>query len=130
MTTLSIDPGISTGIGIVDDSWEILKTAISQPHDLDQYVKPGCDFLAEFFIDRVVIENTPTPTFSEMNRELIAVLTKLRTWYPQAIWIRPGTWKTHAVYYSPLPKSLSAHEKDAVRLAYYVFATNGVGEPV
>lgn len=126
MSILSIDPGICTGWALLDDEWEPLETGTCQPDGLEEALHPDSLHLNRFQIEATVIEETPIPSFSEMNRQLLDVMTNLRSWYPDAIFVRPGVWKNSPAYYISLSNTLTIHEKDAVRLGLYFLSTREV----
>lgn len=116
---LAIDPGLTTGWALVSTDWEVKSSGGLAPENLDELNPRNLPPLIG-----VIIEDTPIPTYSQLDRKLQEIQSTLRSWFPEAQWIRPGVWKNHPVAHEPLEKSLSPHQKDAIRMAFYFLATH------
>ena len=122
MRILGIDPGITTGYTLVDETGEILASGNLEPEDLDESVL--VTYAQEIGI-QAVIESTPIPTTSAMNRRLLEVSQKVWGLFPEAYAIIPGVWKQNRLVTAlKIPNEweeaiLTPHQKDAYRIAMY-----------
>jgi predicted RNase H-like nuclease (RuvC/YqgF family) len=119
---LAIDPGILTGLAFFDEEGNLSesRTIHFEEFDLlDQYRQ-----MAEDGLLTVVIEDTPTPTQSKMNRSLFAILSELRTFFPDAVYVKPSWWKAHPAHkmhigFGYLGKDATQHQRDALKLGLW-----------
>lgn len=68
---LSIDPGISTGVAVLNSHGTLIHSTTFGPGELTKENLCGWGIIT-------VIEDTPVPTLSKMNRQLGDVLSTLR----------------------------------------------------
>lgn len=110
MKILALDPGISTGWCLIEDS-RLLNCGTLNPNQVFQTPFPKADI--------VVIERTPVPTLGTMNRILRRVVTSLESRYPSAVFYQPGEWKPIMVKTTKPNPQMTKHAFDAYRLALY-----------
>ncbi len=125
MPILSIDPGITTGYCLVGVDGLIIESGNLQPEDLPESILVSYSKDTEL---RVVLEDTPIPTHSQMNQRLLEVKNFLLNLFPHATQVLPGVWKTNlSIANLSLPKDreMTQHEKDAYRLAMWYFILPG-----
>ena len=129
---LSIDPGITTGFAVLDDSGEVLSTSVWGTAELKTSLDALIRYLytAGYGID-AVIEKMPSTggvgplalKLEAVRREIAAVISE--TYEIPTHNILPGTWKTSRVARTTtLPKkwadeSLTTHQKDAIKMGRY-----------
>lgn len=122
MFILSIDPGITTGYALIEDG-TLKESGNILYEDLE-------DSILAFYRDQqdlaVVIEETPTPTMSRLDKSLKEVVGWMYQSFPSAVWISPGVWKQNRSIInlsipilSPEFGTPSPHQKDAYRLGMY-----------
>lgn len=115
---LSLDPGITTGGAVFDLDGDLLYTfTLSAERILEDSALNLTPKVAE-----AVIEETPVPTQSKMNKLLGQVLQKIDETFPEAVKITPGEWKTSRFGKEKRETESSVHEQDAVRLGKYYIA--------
>lgn len=116
---LAVDPGITTGICILRDDGGVLLSQDLHCSELDNFDT------TLYGITDIVIERTPIPTLSPMNRELRKVIQFFEDQFPQADYVLPGQWKrvTEGIRL-PWKNRVSQHRKDSFRLAKY-YLTKG-----
>ena len=129
---LSIDPGITTGFAVLDDSGEVLATSIWGTGELKDSLDALVRYLftAGYAID-AVIEKMPSTggvgplalKLEQVRQTITSVISgvyEIPTHH-----IAPGTWKPSRVARTTqLPKkwsgeSLTTHQKDAIRMGRY-----------
>lgn len=106
---LSIDPGLTTGVAVLNHQGEvILANELSgDPHLI-------VATLAEIPHEDEVIEEGPP---NRNNPFLDDLDGRLRTQFPDATWMRPTEWKSTPRARSPIPRKVSSvHVKDAIRM--------------
>lgn len=111
--TLAIDPGVSTGYAVLQPDGSIVQTGCLAEDEIDSLG-------ALEGISHVVVELMPVPTMSRMNQQLRRVINIIDQIFPTAVKVTPGVWKTSAAIRMEVPKLPTPHEKDAVRLGWYL----------
>lgn len=117
---VAIDPGLTTGYAVVDELGNLIETGNLLPEDLEESILTEPRYHQDGVI--AVIEYTPIPTYSKMNRLLREVAETIDNLFPNAIKITPGVWKSSPLAkHFPWPGSSGAtpHQKDAYRLGMY-----------
>lgn len=105
---ISWDPGLTTGVAVIDRTGMVLFTAAYEMVDNKTIVAlkrryPGANACIE-----------DSPDHNRMHRGITdRVERELRRHYPHAVWIKPATWKGHPASHVDLPKGTTKHEKDA-----------------
>lgn len=122
MKLLALDPGITTGYAFFEDG-TLQETGNLAPEDLSSSILLKYAAYDPMTI-RVIVENVPIPTMSEMNRTLLGVVSCIRTLFPHATWIRPTIWKQGPAASMSVPTTwddqpLTSHQRDAIRIGYY-----------
>lgn len=123
MTTLSLDPGVTTGWAVLEDDGAVRDTGNWRPEDL----KEGLEgIVLKWVPDDVVVEVFPLAASGQLAttlREVVATITEVLTDYTLAVdRVTPGVWKTSSV--EPSPKAidgekLTPHQRDAIRMGRY-----------
>ena len=123
MKVLAVDPGLTLGYAVIEDG--ILKESGNIDYgDLEESILVKYSEEGDL---AVVIEETPTPTNSPLDRKLQLVLGWLRHVFPSATWISPGIWKQNrSIINLPVPnipgglsEKPSPHQRDSYRLGMY-----------
>jgi hypothetical protein len=113
MIVLGVDAGITTGLAIVSgDDQRVLHHSSSQPEALEMTL-----ILLERTVDEVVVERSLPYKRSRLGRDLTLVHHLIERSCPEAHWIDASEWKNTEVRLSPVPRGVSTHEKDAIRIA-------------
>ena len=105
---ISWDPGVRTGVAVIDRGGKILFTATYDNVDNATIVAlkrryPGASACIE-----------EPPSHNRMNRGITdSVEHDLRRHFPHAVWIKPATWKGHPAAKVKLHGKPTQHEKDA-----------------
>lgn len=115
MRVLAIDPGISTGVVLLDDDGTVL-----QAHTLTEHALSSLTTVA-LLADVVVMERLP----EKVEPILARIVTVLKTWFPDAVLIGPGTWKP-VMATRMIPDLPSVHQRDAYGLGAYYQFTKGL----
>lgn len=117
MIVLSIDPGITTGIAVIETGGKVLFSSWIQG------VEPGKDDFhlhlakidTDFRCTDVVIERGP-----DLERNASDFLNRqdavLRQLFPSATWWTPNEWKPTPRGKAMLPHGITIHERDAIRM--------------
>ena len=129
MRIIALDPGVSTGLAVLEYTGEVVESRTLSYLELgllEQYRVPAED--GEI---RVVIEDTPIPTRSKMNRSLFSIMSKLKEFFPDATYIAPGIWKAHPIAKTRVSSKWFAspptqHQRDAIHLGLYYLVTEVV----
>lgn len=108
MLLLCVDPGISTGVALLDSSGQVLST-YELSGDPDYII----DKLEQEEPTLVVIERGPA---ARANPYLDDLDAHLRAIFPDAHWMYPGEWKNTPRAAAPVEGVLSHHARDAVRM--------------
>lgn len=110
---LAFDPGVSTGIAILQDDGSIVNTYV---RSFDEMSEEFIDGLARMYPKaRTVAEQGPvTGNYRPLTQ---TIEERLRRAFPSIEWVLPGQWKGHpaAKPSQALPR-MTQHEKDAVGL--------------
>jgi hypothetical protein len=119
----SFDPGITTGYAAFRDS-KLLETADIPASDIiSGMFTTSLPLLDQKDTLEIVIEDTPVPTFSAMNRQLAMVISMLKITFPEATVIPPGVWKNSFWGRTVIPivteVIVSKHQEDAIRLGLH-----------
>jgi hypothetical protein len=115
MIVLGVDVGLTTGLAIVsEDDQRILLTSVADEDSLAGIL----DTLIKV-VDEVVVERALIHKRSTLGSKLEAVHRTIAARCPDAYWIDASLWKNTAVSRTPVPRGLSTHERDAVRIARY-----------
>ena len=120
MIVLAIDPGLMTGVAMIQSDLGVLWQA-SIPYSqvtTDRVCLLGSLALLPNQMYKVVIEKTPTPTIGAMNFLLRTVLAKLEVMFPDAEYVPPGVWKNSRFANRNVP-GMNLHEIDAACLGFY-----------
>jgi hypothetical protein len=113
MIVLGVDAGITTGLAIVSgDDQRVLHLETAQPDALQDKL-----VLMERTVDKVVVEKALPYKRSKLGQQLQAVHLLIHDVCPNAVWIDASQWKNTEVKYSPVPRGVTAHERDAIRIA-------------
>jgi hypothetical protein len=106
---LAIDPGITTGVAVLDHDGSIIETY--EVKGDEAYAVAA--IIAEETSHDVVIERGPG---SRNNPFLDELDGWLRALFPDAYWMYPGEWKGTPRSMQEVNGVLSNHAKDAVRM--------------
>jgi len=115
MRVLAIDPGISTGVVLLESDGSVLQAHTLAEHSLSSLTTTA------LLADVIVMERLP----EKVEPVLARVVTTLKTWFPDAILIGPGTWKPVMTTRS-IPDLPSIHQRDAYGLGAYYQFTKGL----
>lgn len=110
---LAFDPGVTTGVAVVDNG-EIIYTAALGT--VDGMVTRN---LAKRFPGAEVVAEAPPLMGGNYRPHTQSVEEAIKKQFPDAYWVNPGQWKGTPPSRTPVPKSLTQHEKDAVHLAFW-----------
>lgn len=113
---LAFDPGITTGVALLQDDGSIIETQLlTSPEHVHKY----CWKKSDTKNLRVVVEKAPE--LSSNYREYIEQIEQtIKKWFKDVTWITPGQWKGHPVaQVTDDMKDLVIHERDAVGLGRY-----------
>jgi len=117
---VGLDPGITTGYAIVSGDGTLLESGNLLHEDLMEsiLVNVVCHPHAT-----VIIEDTPIPTRSSMNRELQEIIGDLIRLFPVHVTIAPGTWKQLGAAKGAFPTNQfpkpTPHQRDAYHLVQF-----------
>jgi len=115
---VGIDPGITTGYAIVDDQGTLLESGNLLHEDLKESMM--CSVVGLLGVS-VIIEDTPIPTRSQMNRELQEIISDLHQVFPAATTIPSGVWKQAEISKRyPFPTKRFPHPTQHQRDAYHL----------
>jgi len=120
MIILAIDPGMTTGYAVIDELGNLLESGNLLPEDLDNSILTYKKYQDPTTCE-VVIEYTPIPTQSRMNRRLKEVTGKIGSMFPNAVYVTPGVWKSAPIakrFPFPFPHG-TPHQKDAFRMGIH-----------
>jgi hypothetical protein len=109
MILLAIDPGITTGVALLDHDGSVIE---SYEVNGDE-AKAMVDLIAKEVHQAVVIERGPA---SRSNPFLDELDGWLRASFPDAVWMYPGEWKGTPRSQQEVNGVPSHHAKDAVRM--------------
>jgi hypothetical protein len=110
---LGVDAGVTTGLAIVSgDDQRVLFTGTAQPEDVEQQL-----LLIQGSVDKIVVERALPYKRSRLGQELQTVHVLIERSCPNAIWIDASQWKNTEAKHTPVPRGMSSHEKDAIRIA-------------
>lgn len=113
MIVLGVDAGLTTGLAIVSgDDQRVLHHSSCDVETLQFHLT-----LLERTVDEIVVERALPYKRSRLGRELHLVHTLVERACPEAHWIDASQWKNTEVLLSPVPRGVSQHEKDAIRMA-------------
>jgi hypothetical protein len=113
LIVLGVDAGVTTGLAIVSgDDQRVLHHSTCQVDSLDFQLT-----LLERTVDEVVVERALPYKRSRLGKELVLVHTVIDRACPDAYWIDASQWKNTEAKMSPVPRGVSPHEKDAIRMA-------------
>jgi hypothetical protein len=126
MIVLGVDAGVMTGLAIVSgDDQRVLHHSTCDVETLQFQLT-----LLERTVDEVVVERSLPYKRSKLGRELHLVHTLVERACPEAFWIDASQWKNTEAKYAPVPRGISAHEKDAIRIArWYLLRFDSVPVP-
>jgi hypothetical protein len=117
---VGLDPGITTGYAIVDEGCTLIESGNLLREDLMGSV------LADIVCHphaTIIIEDTPIPTRSAMNKELQEIVGDLTRLFPIRVTIAPGVWKQPAIEALRFPigsfPKPTPHQRDAYHLVVY-----------
>lgn len=118
MNILIIDPGITTGLAVLNEFGTVLASDNALEPELPAKFN---DLVDEHMPDYVLIEEVGTPTLSELNQQLGRIKNFCKAFFPEATWVKAADWKqTPAVKSEVPPKwkgvSLTQHQKDSIRM--------------
>lgn len=109
MLLLAIDPGITTGVALLDYDGTVLSSYEVAGDEASAVVAIICQETAQ----EVVIERGPLSRANQFLDELDGVL---RLTFPDATWMYPGEWKGTPRSQQAVNGVLSHHARDAVRM--------------
>jgi len=113
LIVLGVDAGVTTGLAIVSgDDQRVLHHSTCDIESLQFQLE-----LLERTVDEVVVERALPYKRSRLGRELMLVHTLVERACPDAYWIDASQWKNTEAKMSPVPRGVSQHEKDAIRMA-------------
>jgi hypothetical protein len=119
MILLAIDPGITTGVALLDHDGSIIESYEVKGDEAYAIVA----LIADETYHDVVIEQGPA---SRDNRFMDELDGWLRAVFPDAHWLLPGEWKGTPRAMQKVDGVLSHHAKDAVRMGreyLYILST-------
>lgn len=130
---LALDPGLTTGWAVIDEKGKVVGTGNLRPEDVEE----SLDYIIRLFNRNrtkatVVVEDFPPQGTGDLAGRLNEVLRSidkvLEVYEIKAQRVTPGVWKTSAQGIAPVllkeweGMPLTAHQKDAIRMAKYVLA--------
>ena len=120
---LSFDPGITTGYALISTSGVLL---VSGNLDLDDLREsPILEGMKNAEGLLVIMETVPIFGNSALGRRLHEVNSILEGFFPTAVKILPGTWKSiPSIINFPVPKTwlgkpMTPHQKDSYRMGMF-----------
>ena len=117
MRALAVDPGITTGIAVVDIQNFVLHTESLQDMRFAALSSMLRFLHGKWEVDTVVIEEGPVIE-RQSSRFLMHLDGTLRDTFPDAVWMRPAEWKPTPRAKLPVPGVRSKHERDAARMGF------------
>jgi hypothetical protein len=113
MIVLGVDAGLTTGLAIVSgDDQRVLHFSCAKVDTLEVTLE-----LLVRTVDEAVVERALPYKRSRLGRDLQLVHTLIERALPEATWIDASQWKNTEAKHSPVPRGISEHEKDAIRIA-------------
>lgn len=112
MIVLGVDAGLTTGLAIVSgDDQRVLYSGSAQPNEVEDAVRR-----CAATVDEVVVERSLPYKRSKLGQQLHSVHRLIERAAPEATWIDASDWKNTEVRMSPVPRGVTQHEKDAIRI--------------
>ena len=117
MLVIGVDPGVSCGVAILEDG-DVLRTFT------DEYPFPELRLALEEVPagSTVVVEQGPSWGGHNTNLTQEAELVVRESELPTS-WVTPSQWKGTPASKTSVPRGISQHERDAVRLARWFMST-------
>lgn len=117
-SVLAIDPGMNTGVSLVDGSGEVVRSFTCQSPFL-----PLREFLKGLDSNIEVVAERGTE-FGGHGKALIQQVEEIvRTLCPQVSWVTPSQWKSSPQARRGVPSGLTKHEGDATRMGRWFQST-------
>jgi len=119
-TLLSLDLGVTTGFAVLD---------VNPPEDEYGVIEHGVITLSalEHELHRIMLNHMPRLSVAEkplivrgkLGDQLQSTISITeRVLYHQVQMWTPSQWKSHPLAKNPLPRGLTPHERDAIRLGF------------
>lgn len=121
MYLLFLDPGITTGIAILNDNYDVIHSDNAQENELkDKFA----NLIMTYKFDHVVIEEVGTPSLSELNQALGRIKHICKLYFPDAFWTKAADWKQTPAFRAQVPKMwngkrLTQHQKDSIKIGVW-----------
>lgn len=117
-TILSLDVGITTGFAVLDvDGLELDSTLLVHGTIEASGLEKWLNTLLLMHKPRWSVAEMPIIVRGKLGNQLQKiVITVKRTLDHQVEEITPSEWKPHPLAKTPLPRGLTTHERDAIRL--------------
>lgn len=113
MRLLALDPGVLTGVALLEDGKLVYSDAL-ELEDLRRFLEGIRQ------IDYIVVERTPIPTLSALNRHLLDVTQTIRSILKVSREVPPGVWKNSFYGKTQIDRKFNTpHQEDAYRLALF-----------
>lgn len=118
MVLLIIDPGVTTGLAVINEFGTVLASDNAQESELPYKLNSLID---EFLPNRIIIEEVGTPTLSPLNQQLGRVKAFCKVFFPLSIWVKAADWKQTPAATMEVPlrwkgEKLTTHQKDSIRI--------------
>lgn len=116
---LAFDPGGTTGFAVVGEDSRVLFTYAIVIDALEDFLE-CLEVLGAAWVGVVDVVIEIGPQFEHHSPVTRRIEARLREKFPNAYLVQPSEWKSHpAARKLKLRSIMTAHEKDAARLAYW-----------